>query len=113
MFSHIKAMLVKTLVEMGALPKKKTGPSMPRTPSEARRIKNQRCNESRVRIQQLVAEAEELGLPPPILHRGRPRKYENEEERQEARRRQFRVATLVYKDRVRQGMEAVKEKVNT
>ena len=106
-------MLVKTLVEMGALPKKKKqGPSMPRTPSEARRIKNQRCTENRVRIQQLVAEAERLGLPPPVLHRGRPRKYENDEERQEARRRQFKVASLVYKDRVRQGLEAVKEQVN-
>ena len=106
-------MLVKTLVEIGALPKKKTGPSMPRTPSEARRIKNERCTKSRVRIQQLVAEAEHLGLPPPVLHRGRPRKYDNEEERQEARRRQFRVASLVYKDRVRQGLKAVKEHVNT
>ena len=106
-------MLVKTLVEMGALPKKKTGPSMPRTPSEARRIKNQRCTESRVRIQQLVAEAERLGLPPPVLHQGRPRKYENDEERQEARKRQFKIASIVYKDRVRQGLEAAKEQVHT
>ena len=106
---HIKAMLVKTLVELGALQKKKTGPSMPRTPSEARRVKRERCKEGVARKKQLIAEAEQLGLPPPVFQRGRPRKYETEEERQEARRRQFRIASLLYKDRVKQGLEAFKE----
>lgn len=106
-------MLVTTLVEMGVLPKKKTGPSMPRTPSEARRVKKERLKESQRRRQQLVAEAEALGLPPPVFHRGRPRKYESEEERMEARRKQYRIASLLYKDRVRQGIEAFMERTNT
>ena len=112
MFAHIKAMLVKTLVELGALPKKKTGPSMPRTPSEARLLKNERHRQNQSRNRQLVVEATKLGLPPPVFHRGRPRKYETDEERIAARRMQFRIASLLYQDRVRQGVEAFKAQAN-
>ena len=112
MFSHIKATLVKTLVELGALPKKKTGPSMPRTPSQARLLKNERHRQNQMRNRELVAEATKLGLPPPVFQRGRPRKYETDEERMAARRTQFRIASLLYQDRVRQGVEAFKAQAN-
>jgi hypothetical protein len=97
---------------MGVLPRKKTGPSMPRTPSEARRVKKERLKEGQLQRKQLIAEAEKLGLPPPVFQRGRPRKYETDEERMEARRKQFRTASLLYKDRVKQGIEAFKERTN-
>ena len=101
-------MLVKTLVELGAIPKKRTGPSMARTPSEKIRVRREQVKESQLRRAMLLAEAERLGLPPPVVQRGRPRKYDNDHDRLEAKRAQFRIASLLYKDRIRQGVESLK-----
>ena len=101
-------MLVKTLVELGALPKKRTGPSMARTPSEKIRVRREQIKESQLQRVMRLAEAESLGLPPPVFQRGRPRKYDNDHDRLEAKRAQFRIASLLYRDRIRQGMESLK-----
>ena len=104
-------MLVKTLVELGAIPKKRTGPSMARTPSEKTPVRREQIKERQLQRAMRLAEAERLGLPPPVFQRGRPRKYDNDHDRLEAKRAQFRIASLLYRDRIKQGMESLKTNV--
>ena len=98
--------LVRTLVACGALPKKKTGPANPMTPEERTRVRQEQNHEARLRRKERVAVAKEQGLPVPVLTRGRPREF-TEEEALERRRLQVKLGRAVYKERVREGVDTL------
>ena len=81
---------------------------MARTPSEKIRVRREQVKESQLQRVLRLAEAESLGLPPPVFQRGRPGKYDNDHDWLEARRGQFRIVSLLYKDRIRQSVESLK-----
>jgi len=99
--------LVSTLVACGALPHKKRGPQNPRSPDEAKRVKHEQDVEARTRRKMLIEEARAQGLPLPAFVRGRPRKY-TEEEALDVKRSQWKVGYGIYKERLKQGLEALK-----
>lgn len=103
-------MLVKTLVELGVLSKKRRGPAIARTPSESLRVKREQMNAGDRRRRALINEAKRQGLPPPVFQPGRPCKYASDEERMAARREQYKIGALAYKERVAQGVEALRER---
>ena len=98
--------LVRTLVECGALPKKKTGPAQPMTLEERARVRQRQNHEAHLRRKERVAAAKEQGLPPPVLARGRPREF-TQEEALERRRLQVKLGRAAYKERVKEGMDAI------
>ena len=98
--------LVRTLVACGAPPKKKTGPANPMTLEERTLARQKQTHDARLRRKERVAIAKEQGLPVPVLTRGRPREF-TEEEALERRRLQVKLGKAVYKERVREGMDAL------
>ena len=97
--------LVRNLVACGALSKKKTGPARPMTPEERVRVRQEQNHEAHLRRKERVAAAKEQGIPPPVLTRGRPRQF-TEEEALERRRMQVKLGHVLYKERVKEGLEA-------
>jgi hypothetical protein len=98
--------LVRTLVACGALPKKNTGPAHPMTLEERTRTRKAQNHEAHLRRKERVATAKEQGLPPPVLTRGRPRQF-TDEEAQERRRLQVKLGRVAYNERVKDGVDAL------
>ncbi len=69
----------------------------------ARREQN---HEAHLRRKERVATAKEQGLPPPVLTRGRPRQF-TEDEARERRRLQVKLGRLAYNERVKEGVDAL------
>jgi len=109
---HVKGVmtaLVRSLVACGALAKKKTGPANPRPPEEAAQVRREQCALAFLRRKAMLMEAKEQGLPQPVFMRGRPKKYATTEEAMEARRMQCKLGTIVYQERVKQGINALRD----
>jgi hypothetical protein len=100
--------LVRTLVSMGVLPAKRTGPATARSPSEARRVRLAQMSDGDKRRRLLIREAKEQGLPPPVFRRGRPCKYNTEEDRTIARKEQYERGRILYNRRLQEGLEAIR-----
>ena len=98
--------LVRTLVACGALPKKNTGPAHPMTLEERMLARRAQNHEAHLRRKERVATAKEQGLPPPVLARGRPCQF-TEEEARERRRLQVKLGRLAYNERVKEGVDAL------
>ena len=100
--------LRETLVELGAMPKRRTGPSIAMTPEEAKLARRRQCSEGFKRRKLLIDEAKAQGLPPPVFNRGRPRKY-TPEEACAVRKAQCKIGYIVYRDRLKLGAATIKE----
>ena len=100
--------LRETLVELGAMPKRRTGPSIAMTPEEAKLARLRQCSEGFKRRKMLIDEAKAQGLPPPVFIRGRPRKY-TPEEACAVRKAQCKIGYIVYRERLKQGEATIKE----
>ena len=71
--------LVNVLVKCGALQPKSTGPAIPRSEEEAKRVKRELQATALKRRKELIQAAKDNGEPLPTFKRGRPRKYTHEE----------------------------------
>ena len=101
--------LIRTLYERGTLPKKKTGPSNPTSPEERHRVRHEQNKAAELRRRALIEEAKAQGLPPPVFHRGRPRKYFDEESAYEAKRKQWKKGMELHKERVQLANEILRQ----
>ena len=95
--------LVRVLVKCGALPPKSTGPAIPRSEEEAKRIKREQQNIALKRRKELIQAALDNGEPLPTFKRGRPRKYTHDEAKM-VKAAQSQVCMGGYKERVKQGL---------
>ena len=95
--------LVNVLVKCGALPPKSTGPAIPRSQEEARRVKREQQATALKRRTELIQAAIDTGEPLPTFKRGRPRKYTHEEAKV-VKAAQSQVCMGGYKQRVKQGL---------
>ena len=73
--------LVNVLVKCGALQPKSTGPAIPRSDEEARRVKREQQAIALSRRKALIQAAKDNGEPLPTFKRGRPRKHTHDEAR--------------------------------
>ena len=101
--------LVRAMVACGALPKKKTGPSNPMSPEERLRVRHEQNKAAEIRRRALIEEATAQGLPPPVFHRGRPRKYFDEESAREAKRIQWKQGMEVHRELVKLANEILRQ----
>jgi hypothetical protein len=95
--------LVNVLVKCGALQPKSTGPAIPRSEEEARRVKREQQAIALSRRKALIQAAKDNGEPLPTFKRGRPRKYTHDEARM-VKATQSQVCMGGYKERVKQGL---------
>ena len=95
--------LVNVLVKCGALQPKSTGPAIPRSEEEARRVKREQQATALARRKELIQAAKDNGEPLPTFKRGRPRKYTHDEARM-VKATQSQVCMGGYKERVKQGL---------
>ena len=95
--------LVNVLVKCGALQPKSTGPAIPRSEEEARRVKREQQATALTRRKALMQAAKDNGEPLPTFKRGRPRKYTHDEAKM-VKATQSQVCTGGYKERVKQGL---------
>ena len=95
--------LVNVLVKCGALQPKSTGPTIPRSQEEARRIKREQQATALKRRKELIQAAIDTGEPLPTFKRGRPRKYTHEEAKV-VKAAQSQGCMGGYKERVKQGL---------
>ena len=101
--------LVRTLVACGAMLKKKTGPTNPMSSEERLRVRHDQNKAAEIRRKALINEAKQQGLPPPVFHRGRPRKYFDEESAHEAKRLQWKLGSESHKERVNHAHELLRQ----
>ncbi len=101
--------LVRTLVECGVLARKKTGPAHPMDAEESRRVKQEQRANANARRVELIRAAQVQGLPPPVFKRGRPREFD-EEEALERKRLQLKLGRMLYQERIKQGMELLRQR---
>ena len=97
-------MAMRTLVEIGAMPKLRTGPIIAKSPEEAKRIQSECCKRRKALIDGAIAQ----GIPPPVFRMGRPRKYTPDEARA-VKKAQLKLGKARYQDRLRQGVENIKK----
>ena len=95
--------LVNVLVKCGALQPKSTGPAIPRSEEEARRVKREQQAIALSRRKALIQAAKDNGEPLPTFKRGRPRKYTHDEAKM-VKATQSQVCMGGYKERVKQGL---------
>ncbi len=95
--------LVNVLVKCGALQPKSTGPAIPRSDEEARRVKREQQAIALSRRKALIQAAKDNGEPLPTFKRGRPRKYTHDEAKM-VKATQSQVCMDGYKERVKQGL---------
>ena len=95
--------LVNVLVKCGALQPKSTGPAIPRSDEEARRVKREQQAIALSRRKALIQAAKDNGEPLPTFKRGRPRKYTHDEARM-VKATQSQGCMSGYKERVKQGL---------
>ena len=100
--------VVRALVACGALPRKKTGPSNPMSPEERLRVRHEQNKAAEFRRRALIEEAKAQGLPPPVFHRGRPRKYYDEASAYEAKQKQWKQGMETHKERVKLAHEILR-----
>jgi hypothetical protein len=101
--------LVRTLVECGVLTRKKTGPAHPMDADESRLVKREQRAVAQARRVALIKDAQLQGMPPPVFQRGRPRESD-EEEALERKRLQLKLGRMVHQERIKQGMELLRQR---
>ncbi len=76
---------------------------------ESRQVKQEQRAAAQARRLSLIREAQLKGISPPVFKRGRPREF-SDEEALERKRLQMKLGRAVHQERLKLGMELLKQR---